>query len=188
MQEIRTTKSLNFIKSYRIKYQLRRHMHSANVSYLESEHSKTDEGMKIGERRGARSNNRRSFDENGFASNFVKIWGLPCPLVSPALLAAESNHTNPPYLFTSDFTVQNLYLKIIHQGLINVWHIKFMESSKRLNLDRKIGLTFKFFGIATMSFCFSRLKAWRIAPPKNAVRVCRSHVRKSRKWRLFCIR
>jgi hypothetical protein len=45
-------------------------MTSAKVSYFESE---TAEGLKIGGRRGARSNSRRSFDENGFTSNFVKI-------------------------------------------------------------------------------------------------------------------
>ena len=142
-------------------------MTSAKVSYFESE---TAEGLKIGGRRGARSNSRRSFDENGFTSNFVKIWGFPCPLVSPALLSPYQSSLFNYFKFYCPKLISKDNSSMFDKSLADkVYRIWIGNNCKNFNLERKIGLTFKIFGIATMSFCFSRLKAWRVAPPMQCM-------------------
>ena len=166
MQEIRTTKSFNFIIAV------------SNINY---------EGIWLLQRSPILSQRRRKvWKSEGGGGQGVIVEGLLMKMVLLLILSKSEGfpapwfrllcwvHTNPPYLITSNFTVQNLYPKIIHQGLIKVWQIKFIDSelgiSKRLNLEKKIGLTFKFFWHSNHGLLFFKVESLK-GCPSNAVYV-----------------
>ena len=149
MQEIRTTKSLNSST-----------LTISNINY---------EGICILQTPRILNQRRRKVSKSeGGGGQGVIVEGLLMNIFFLLILSKFEGSPAPwfrqsCYLITSDFTVQNLYPKIIHQGLIKVWQIKFIDSelgiSKRLNLEKKIGLTFKFFWHSNHGLLFFKVES-----------------------------